>query len=346
MQETIVKRLETLTLDPPQTYRNITIFPLVDGDGGGVDYLTLGEALEQQRLTVTEVSEDGSVPHLQVVNDGDSMVLLLDGEELAGAKQNRVLNTTVLVAAHQSLTIPVSCTESGRWRHVTRTAYESQNVMERSIRARKNLAVSESLDTEQSYTSDQVEIWNRIEDLSISAGVCSETCAMSDVYQSQQASLDEVLQAFPPVPGQVGFLAVIDGEAAGLDLVSRAPAYARLHGKLVRSYVMAGLVRGEEAVASASEEEDRVGAEGAVGAAVGLAHAFLERAVRSEANPFKSVGCGEDYRLRGDRITGSALVLDQTVVHAAIFHLEDEDRDEDRDEEMSDLAQRLRFRMD
>lgn len=324
MLETIVKRLETLTLDPPQTYRNITILPLLDGDGGGVDYLTLGEALEQKLLTVTEVSEHGSVPHLHVVNDGDSMVLLLDGEELAGAKQNRVLNTTVLVAAHQSLTIPVSCTESGRWRHDTRTAYESQNVMERRIRARKNLAVSESLDLDRSFASDQGEIWNRIEDLSIAAGVCSETSAMSDIYKSQQASLDEVLQAFPTVPGQVGFLAVIDGEAAGLDLVSRAPAYARLHDKLVRSYVMAGLVR---------EKEDRAGAESSVDAVIGLAQAFVERVVRSEANPFKSVGCGDDYRLRGDRITGSALVLDQTVVHAAFFHL----GDEDGDEEMSGL---------
>jgi hypothetical protein len=341
MQETIVKRLETLTLDPPQTYRNITIFPFVDGDGGGVDYLTLGEALEQQRLTVTEVSEHGSVPYLQVVNDGDSMVLLLDGEELAGAKQNRVLNTTVLVAARQSLTIPVSCTEAGRWRHDTRTAYESQNIMECRIRARKNLAVSASLDLEQSYTSDQGEIWDDIEDLSIAAGVCSDTGAMSDIYQSQQASLDEVLQAFPPVPGQVGFLAVIDGEAAGLDLVSRAPAYARLHGKLVRSYVMAGLVRGEEAATETqaggeAQEADQAGAAGAADAAVGLARTFLARAMRSEVNPFESVGCGEDYRLRGDRITGSALVLDQTVVHAAIFQLGDEDRDEDWDEEAMD----------
>jgi len=338
MQETIVKRLETLTLEPPQTYRNITIFPLLDGDGGGVDYLTLGEALEQQRLTVTEVGEHGSVPQLQVVNDGDSMVLLLDGEELAGAKQNRVLNTTVLVAAHQSLTIPVSCTEAGRWRHDTRTAYESQNLMERGMRARKNLAVSESLDLEQSYNSNQREIWDDIEALTFAAGVDSETSAMSDVYQSHQASLDEVLEAFPPVPGQVGFLAVIDGEAAGLDLVSRAPAYARLHGKLVRSYVMAGLVGGEEASAS----EDQAGAEGAVETALGLARTFMARAMRSEANPFKSVGCGEDYRLRGDRITGSALVLDQTVVHAAIFNLEDEDRDEG----MSDLERRRGFRMD
>ena len=44
-----------------------------------------------------------------------SNVLLYDGEELVGAKQNRILNVTVLVAAGATLPIPVSCVEQGRW---------------------------------------------------------------------------------------------------------------------------------------------------------------------------------------------------------------------------------------
>lgn len=73
--------------------------------------------LEQasDRARVTEVSEAGSVPFLQVANGADRPLLLVDGEELIGAKQNRILNTTVLVAAHAEVTIPVSCVERGRW---------------------------------------------------------------------------------------------------------------------------------------------------------------------------------------------------------------------------------------
>src|ERR1700730_11677852 len=62
-----------------------------------------------------EVSEAGSVLFLKVVNGADRQLLLLDGEELLGAKQNRILNTTVLVDAHTEVIIPVSCVEQGRW---------------------------------------------------------------------------------------------------------------------------------------------------------------------------------------------------------------------------------------
>ncbi|MGH8953160.1 MAG: ARPP-1 family domain-containing protein, partial [Acidimicrobiia bacterium] len=46
---------------------------------------------------ITEATEAGTVPFLQVTNNADHPLLLLDGEELLGAKQNRILNTTVLV---------------------------------------------------------------------------------------------------------------------------------------------------------------------------------------------------------------------------------------------------------
>jgi len=54
-------------------------------------YLTLKEALEKRLLVIKEVSVEASMPELKVINNADVQVLLLDGEELACAKQNRVL---------------------------------------------------------------------------------------------------------------------------------------------------------------------------------------------------------------------------------------------------------------
>lgn len=58
---------------------------------------------------------------LKVTNSGDLPVLILDREELVGAKQYRILNLIVLVPAQSKTLIPVSCVEPGRrsyrWRH-------------------------------------------------------------------------------------------------------------------------------------------------------------------------------------------------------------------------------------
>jgi len=65
-------------------------------------------------LKITEINKGGSVPELKVTNTAMQYVLLLDGEELMGAKQNQVLNATVLLRPNSETVIPVSCTEQGR----------------------------------------------------------------------------------------------------------------------------------------------------------------------------------------------------------------------------------------
>ena len=60
---------------------------------------SLEEALADGTVKVTEVSAAGHVPELRVKNSGATPVLILDGEELVGAKQNRIVNVTVLGAA-------------------------------------------------------------------------------------------------------------------------------------------------------------------------------------------------------------------------------------------------------
>lgn len=89
-----VSNLEPVGL---QTFANLAIVPLRGQASYGPAYLTLAEAMAAQTLTITELSTGGSVPELRVRNHAALPVLLLDGEERAGAKQNRALNTTILL---------------------------------------------------------------------------------------------------------------------------------------------------------------------------------------------------------------------------------------------------------
>ncbi|HOF39591.1 MAG TPA: HIRAN domain-containing protein, partial [Candidatus Hydrogenedentes bacterium] len=101
-------------------YRNATVFPLYLANGHERTYVLLEEALEAGTADVTETSHHGTVPEILIRNRGDRPILLPEGEILTGAKQNRVINITILVAAQSELVVPVSCVEQGRWSSVSR----------------------------------------------------------------------------------------------------------------------------------------------------------------------------------------------------------------------------------
>ena len=108
MEGLLNQYLDQIKIGGKQVYKNLALFPLLSAQADSLDYLTLDEALKEGLVEVTEVSEGGHVPDLKVVNKSPRMVLILDGEELVGAKQNRIVNTTILVAAYSTLVIPVS----------------------------------------------------------------------------------------------------------------------------------------------------------------------------------------------------------------------------------------------
>jgi hypothetical protein len=78
-----------------QSHQNMALFPLLAPDAGEPDYLVLEEALGQGAVEITEVSHGGSVPDLKLINKSPSKLLVVDGEELVGAKQNRIVNATL-----------------------------------------------------------------------------------------------------------------------------------------------------------------------------------------------------------------------------------------------------------
>ena len=113
----VTEALQHIQIGAKLSHEGLTVHPLIRESLLNKDYLTLDEALELNTAQVTEVSDSGSVPELLFRNLGDKAVFLLDGEEVVGAKQNRILNISILAPAEKDTTIPVSCVEAGRWHH-------------------------------------------------------------------------------------------------------------------------------------------------------------------------------------------------------------------------------------
>jgi len=306
--------LERIELREPVSHGSLTIHPLRFDGAPGPAYRALATALEAGTAEVTEVDEGGRVPDLKLVNRDEAALLVLDGEELHGAKQNRVLNTTILVAAGAEVVIPVSCTEQGRWSYRTRRFSPSDQVMPRRSRSLKMASVSASLKGRGSYDSDQGMVWDEVARFSRQAEVHSPTGAMSDVFAEYGDSLAGYVAAFPCGDGQAGLLAVVAGEVAGFDFVSRADVYAALHPKLVRSYAMEALIRDRIPVRTEDPGEGKSPAP-----AGDPVPDFLAAVAQCAGEAFASVGLGEDVRYRGPDAIGTALVVDGGPVHGAFF---------------------------
>jgi hypothetical protein len=105
---------------------------------------------------VTEVDNHGAVQNLKVHNKSERMVLILDGEELVGAKQNRIVNTTILVAGNATVIIPVSCVEQGRWAYKTSRFHSEERIMPSRMRAMKARQVQESVRAHGEYRADSL----------------------------------------------------------------------------------------------------------------------------------------------------------------------------------------------
>jgi hypothetical protein len=326
MDQIIANYLSGLKLEELQEFKDMGVFPLVTTVDGGPEYMTLKEALEKTLFVVAEVSSGGSVPELKVTNKAEIPVLLLDGEELAGAKQNRVLNTTILVKEKSDVFIPVSCTEQRRWSYVSSTFRDSDTVMSPKLRVEKARTVAESLSSTGQYRSDQGTVWQEIDKMAAKAETVSQTKAMRDIYQAKMSELDDYLKAFTLVPAQKGLLVFIGGELVGFDFVSREKAFETLFPKLIKSYAMEAILGKKEA--SGKPEKAR-------------AEEFMKAAAECGEKKYESVGIGWDFRYEGKTVVGSAIAVGDKVVHMAFFRVSESDRTG----EMASTGQRRRYRL-
>lgn len=282
----------------------LSVLPLLGKDEPAVDYLTLDEALSRQSFEVTEVSAGGSVPELMVVNRGDLPVLLLDGELLVGAKQNRILNLTILVKAHSELKIPVSCVESGRWSYQSDRFTTSKSAAFASMRAEKLSDVTLALRRSGERRSDQGKVWQAVDRVMGDVGVASPSSNLEQAFQSKEVDLDRFERSLPDLEDQRGALFAVGSRVVGMDLFDRAASFRKYRAKLVRSY-------GLELLGSSGRRNGEFSEE--------TGGAFLDRLSRAEILKYPAVGMGEDLRLTGPGLAGAALTLAEGIVHLCAF---------------------------
>ena len=296
--------LPTLRVGAPIRHEALTVFPLFSESSSNIDYRLSDAALADESLLVEEVSESGSVPELLVENKGDVRVLFLEGEELVGAKQNRILNTSVLVAAHSKLKIPVSCVEQGRWGRQSRYFGSSGSHSPSKLRRALKSSVSKSVKEKKSHASDQGEVWKEVKNFLCANDTPSRTAAMSDAFDGHKDQIDSYQKCIKYVDGATGIAVAIADKVVAVDVFDKPSTCQKVWARLLSGVVFDALEAGKTDQSPCVNKVEQL-----------IADVSGSPWVQASA-----VGEGEEYRTesqRGDH--ASALAFEETVVHGSVL---------------------------
>ena len=304
MDSILAKTLMDLTIKEPLTHGHLHLFPLLGGTFAEEDLSLLEHALQEGTLRIEELHEGGSVPELRVVNESSLPVLILEGDELIGAKQNRVMNSSVLIAAVSDLILPVSCVERGRWSYRSRSFTSGNGSPHLSLRRLKSQSVHDSLRRGRGHRSDQGAVWREVDRKARLHEAASSTHALQD----SRAHLSEKLNAFGRLAeefpeGTRGVAVALGDHLVLLEVLAGPSSFARVSRKLLSGYAF-----------------EAVGLAGRKGTPKASAVKSIIEAVANvphEEHP--AVGAGRDVRFEEDGLSGYALLTECSVLHAAAF---------------------------
>jgi hypothetical protein len=294
-----------VTLAPPQRHDRLTIFPLLAKGAPELPFVLMADALMLGTLRITEVGS-GVVGELAAVNSGGSAILVLDGEQLIGAKQNRTTNFS-LIPAKSELRIPVSCMEQGRWHDQSRPFTPSQSCSPISVRRRARdvehaASAAGEPASQEVLTSAQGGVWETIHHNFADLRHQSSTVALDELYTSQEDDLGRASRSFTMEADQVGILAFVGDAPIGMDLIGCRLLYEKLHERLLRGYLMDALAsrRRPSRVSSARAQK------------------YLDRVRAADRVAAPTIGAGR-YAVLNGTVVGVELEFGNDGVHLSAF---------------------------
>jgi hypothetical protein len=280
---------------------SLQVFPLFVEDMPEVPY-RLPEAGANE-ATITEVGSGGTVPHLEVENHSDALLLILEGWELVGAKQNRVMNTTVLVKPKTKIKVPVSCVEAGRWHYQTRWMSYAEHIVPNELRHELKRGVYHSLKAKRGHYSDQSAVWHHVALACWRLDVESPTGALAEAYEKHCRVIEDYVRGVPYVAGAVGLAVALAGKVRSVDLFGSSQICSRMWSRLTAGFSL-------DAIGRASREGE---------ADVDDVVRYWTRVTELPWEAVETVGEGQEFRAaseRGDQ--GSALFYDDRLVYLSV----------------------------
>jgi len=262
----------------------------------------LERALERGSARITETSPAGEVPFLRLENTGDRPIIVLDGEELVGGKQNRIINTTLVIPANSSVKIPVSCVQAGRWRHERADFQSAGSVFRARSRAAQMVSVTANVRESGSFRSDQSAVWDEVSETLGELGVQSSTSDFREGRERVAHRLEEFVGAIRPAKNQIGSIFTSAQGFLGLEILGTPVLFSQVCDKVTRSFAF-----------------EVLGASDLNGASIEAAREWWKTILKSGFTRHASPAAGEDIRAETKDLIGSGLIWNDILVHFSCF---------------------------
>lgn len=293
-----------------QKHKSLSVVQLLTAQQNSIDYISGPAAIKEDLIQVREVSESGSVNNLFVFNLSNKFVFFMDGDILMGAKQNRVLNTSVLLAPNSKTTLPVSCVEQGRWSKISDKFDNTDNIIPLKIRAGKSRAVKDNLGVSGKHMADQSEVWNEVENYQMSFRVKSPTMNLNEVYDKNKDSFDSFVKNFQLNQDANGLAIFNEKKLLNIDVFNRTDIYQEYFPKILRSAAM-------EISLLKDKANDITEAE-----AVFKTVSLFDTLEKVEYTEHPGVGAGKEKRFDNDDLTGFELNFKNDLIHLTALNIE------------------------
>ena len=311
-QTTIQDYLRQLKVLDGIHYRNLTIFPIQTSKQSSGDYILLSQALQSKSVEIQEVSDQGHVHEILFKNKTSLPLLIPEGEILTGAKQNRVINITILIAAQCQIKIPVSCVERGRWQYSSKH-FESSQYAHPSLRSKKIFSSNMSRVQSGEARSDQSEVWDEVSAKLHEMHASSSTDSLLDGFKASSEKIQDYQGHFVLPDNTNGIIVCCGDKVIGIDFFSKAKHFKESWSKLSSSYFVHACFDSKESKKTEKEKATH----------------FMESIIESIDVCAKSIGLGEEFMVKGNNITGTGVWYLDSVCHLSAFSVNNQNQRKD-----------------
>jgi hypothetical protein len=283
--------LNSITISDPIFLRNLLVYPIRGGGGNGFSPLTVNEVLNINKAEFHELDAP-DVNRIIFENRSDNPVLMLDGEEITGSLQNRIVAMSGLVEARSSQNIPVICAEEGRWDEIG--GFQTGHCSYPHIRTILAKSLHKKIDT-------QNMIWKEISRKLTVTKTLSKTSSMHDIYANLEDEMSRYVEDFRSLNHKtIGFIGIAGKHILGCDIFANPKIYRKYENKLIRSYALDAF------------EYQRTKDNGA----------DVEKFFKGLKKVLNSKKIGQKIRnikIKGDKTLGQALAYQNKIIHLSVF---------------------------